>query len=369
MRSPDIGLSFRSDIQGLRGLAVLLVITGHLFPDLLPGGFIGVDIFFVISGYVITQQIRSLWQSHSSRALAAFYARRIRRILGPALLVVVSTVITAKYLLGPIFAADAARDGLWSSLFLANLHFDNQARDYFAAGVPQSLVQHYWSLSIEEQFYLLWPLLFLIFLFRARNKMVIIAATGTLLVASLTFAMVNNYALDNLNFFNSGARAWELLAGCLLAAIQPRSRNIIVIRLFSIAALLGFSIFLEPSMFWPNAYSVLVIIAAVALCFPPSQARFRPLDNPVMEYLGDLSYLLYLWHWPILTIAKNYFVDFNYRHTLMVILLTLVTSIASHYLFEKPLRSSQLLIKRPALTITGGLTIIAISAIYLGSFL
>ncbi|MEY2814386.1 MAG: hypothetical protein RIS05_134, partial [Actinomycetota bacterium] len=117
--------SYRADIQGLRAIAVLLVIFGHLFPELLPGGFIGVDIFFVISGYVITQQLQHLLQSDQRNILRRFYARRLRRILIPALIVIFTTVICAKILLGPIFAFDAANDGFWSTIFAANIHFDS----------------------------------------------------------------------------------------------------------------------------------------------------------------------------------------------------------------------------------------------------
>ena len=217
MNSADIRHSFRSDIQGLRGVAVIFVIIGHVYPSVLPGGFIGVDAFFVISGYVITEQLKSLWLSNQKNLLASFYTRRILRIFPSALIVVSTTVLATRVLLGPVFGADTATDGFWSTVFLANFHFAALSQDYFASGVPQSAMQHYWSLSIEEQFYLLWPLIFIVLAKYALVKRYHILFVGALLLGSFAFCIANLYLLNGQNFFNSGARAWQLLAGCLLA--------------------------------------------------------------------------------------------------------------------------------------------------------
>jgi peptidoglycan/LPS O-acetylase OafA/YrhL len=363
MTQLDIRQSWRSDIQGLRALAVLFVIVGHLYPSYLPGGFIGVDIFFVISGYVITVQMRSLWATDEKHRLARFYARRIRRILPSAILVLFVTVLAAKFFLGPISQADASRDGFWASIFLANYHFAELSQDYFASGAPQSLLQHYWSLSIEEQFYFLWPLLFLTMLKFSTKESWMRAAVGLLLLSSLSFALVNLYALDNLNFFNSTARAWQLLAGCLLALIQMRVAS--WIKYFALAALLSVALLLEPTMHWPNLTSLLVIVSAAILCLPSEIQRFRILESAPLVYIGDLSYLLYLWHWPILMIAKNYFLDFGALHTLLVVVLSFLLAATSHYTFERPLRRSQLLVIRPQITVLSGIALVATSALLL----
>ena len=365
MKTLDIRHPIRSDIQGLRGLAVIYVILAHLFPSTLPGGFIGVDIFFVISGYVITNQLKSLWIEDKEHAISKFYARRVRRILPAALLVLVTTVLTTNFLLGPVFGADSGRDGFCSTIFLANLHFASQSQDYFATGVPQSLVQHYWSLSIEEQFYLLWPVILVSIFKWVKSKTIVVAITGLLLLFSFSFALVNLYIAQNLNFFNSAARVWQLLAGCLLALLALNPRDILLLRIVSLGALFAFALLLSPTMSWPNMTSLVVVVAAVILCVPMNGGRFWILDNNLLVYIGDISYLLYLWHWPILMISKNYYSGLKLEQTTLVLIYTVLLSVITHHLFENPLRHSQTLIRSPRITILGGLTIIFITAVYM----
>lgn len=365
MNSPDIRQSFRSDIQGLRGVAVIFVIIGHVYPSTLPGGFIGVDVFFVISGYVITKQLMSLWNQDEKHTISKFYARRVRRILPAAILVLTTTVLATRFLLGPIFGADTARDGFWSSLFLANFHFASQSQDYFATGVPQSLVQHYWSLSIEEQFYLLWPLILVSIFKWAKSKAIVTAITGALFLISISFCLINLYVAQNLNFFNSSARAWQLLAGCILALLAVNPRDILILRIGSLGTLFAFAFLLNPTMSWPSSASLVVVTAAVILCFPMDDQRFRVLDNHLLVYLGNISYLLYLWHWPILMISKNYYSEFKLEQTLLVLLYTVFLSVLTHHLFENPLRHGRFFIKSPKVTIVGGLTLILTTALFM----
>ena len=151
-------LPHKREIQGLRAVAVLAVIINHTFPGLLPGGFIGVDIFFLISGFLITKQLLSLAKSERSlSALGIFYARRVKRILPSALLVIWVTIFLAFKYLGPVIGNETLRDGRWATIFFANFHFNSIKVDYFAQGVSAPLLQHYWSLAVEEQFYLFWP--------------------------------------------------------------------------------------------------------------------------------------------------------------------------------------------------------------------
>ena len=147
-------MKIRPEIQGLRAIAVLLVIFGHAFPQVFSRGFVGVDIFFVISGYVITQMLIRNINQPFGEYLADFYSKRARRILPSALLVIILTISVTYRFLGSITGGDTAKDGIWAVLFLANFHFSSQAVDYFASAIPLPILQHYWSLSIEEQFYI-----------------------------------------------------------------------------------------------------------------------------------------------------------------------------------------------------------------------
>ena len=367
MNSADIRHSFRSDIQGLRGVAVIFVIIGHVYPSVLPGGFIGVDVFFVISGYVITEQLKSLWFSNQKNLLASFYARRILRIFPSALIVVLTTVLATRVLLGPVFGADAATDGFWSTVFLANFHFAALSQDYFASGIPQSTMQHYWSLSIEEQFYLLWPLIFILLAKYASVKRYQLPFVGALLLGSFAFCIANLYHLNGQNFFNSGARAWQLLAGCLLALICPGPKNFLIVRFIALGTLLVTAVTLDQTMEWPSLTSLLVVVSGVLLCYPIKDQRVLILDTPPLKYVGDISFLLYLWHWPILIIAKNYFPSFEIRHTALVLSLTLSFSAVTHKFFERPIRQNQTLIQKPRVTIFSGVMLLIITAIAMRS--
>ena len=147
----------RSDIQGLRAVAVLLVALGHAGVPVLKGGYVGVDVFFVLSGFLITGLLLSEALENGRVSLVRFYARRARRILPAAVLTLVVTTIAAQHLLNFVRARDVVTDGIWASFFAANVHFAALGSDYFQQGQPPSPIQHFWSLSVEEQFYLVWP--------------------------------------------------------------------------------------------------------------------------------------------------------------------------------------------------------------------
>ena len=347
----------------MRALAVLLVIAGHLFPSAIPGGFIGVDIFFVISGFVITQQMVELQAKYPHTFLRAFYSRRIRRILPSALLVLITSYCAARYFLGVVAANDFTLDGFWATLFLSNFHFQSQSLDYFAAGISPSLIQHFWSLSIEEQFYLIWPALFLITGYlnalRVNRKFLLITLAGASLFSALYMSEINSSPI----FFNSLSRVWELALGALCALITWRKSSHFLLEVTSIVALLACALLIHQSMQWPRA-TTLPVVALTCLLLAravPTGARTL-LSNPVARYIGDLSYLLYLWHWPILMIIKSQSTTLGTSEVLIVLLTTTALSIATHHLYENPLRHSQLLISWPRATILIGFSSVAIVA-------
>ena len=154
----------RRDIQGLRAVAVLLVVFGHAGVPFLKGGYVGVDVFFVLSGFLITQLLLEEAEKPRLQALGDFYARRARRILPAAALTLVATDVVAYRLLNFVRAKQVMHDSIFASLFTANIHFASQGTNYFEQGQPPSPLQHFWSLAVEEQFYLLWPLILLVVL-------------------------------------------------------------------------------------------------------------------------------------------------------------------------------------------------------------
>ncbi len=354
-------MKFRSDIQGLRAVAVLLVIAHHYFPNLLPGGFFGVDIFFVISGYIITQILRRDLVKPLSLFLLDFYARRIRRILPTALLIIVVITLASHILLGPITGADTARDGIFASLFIANIHFNKLAIDYFASGLPQPILQHFWSLSIEEQFYLVWPLLFFV-LARWKFGAKIVAVCIT--VGSFVFAL-NQISTDAATtYFSTFSRIWELGVGALLALSNVTRPN----QKFSALGLISLIIYsstLHSSQDFLGFPALLVIALTVLAVITSEGNRF--LQSKVMVWIGDSSFVLYLIHWPILQIYRLYKGEsVNLIESLILLVLCFLISALIHHSFENPIRYSIFLVKNSARTIVLGIGSIVLTILVVG---
>ena len=349
----------RSDIQSLRAIAVMLVIAGHLFPLNIKGGFIGVDIFFVISGFVITLQMTKLYSTSPSTFLRDFYSKRIKRILPSALLVTMLSLLATSYFLGPVAVNEAKQDGGWTTIFLGNFHFHNMSLDYFDTGTQASPFQHFWSLSIEEQFYLIWPALFLILMIKAKSirtrQSVLLAIIGF----SLSMALYLSEMKSDPIFFISSSRVWELAVGALLGLSTVSIRLPKSLINLCLSILLVASITISPTMQWPGFLSIPVIVAtAVILINNPSLGRVKALDNKMMRYIGDLSYLLYLWHWPIFIIIKGVSSSFGNVEKLYIALLTFALSVITHHFFENPIRFSTK--TTPGTTISLGISAVAV---------
>jgi peptidoglycan/LPS O-acetylase OafA/YrhL len=356
----------RKDIQGLRALAVLLVVAGHLFPTAVKGGFIGVDIFFVISGFVITQQMLKNHMTTDKGFLLNFYAKRICRILPSALLVTLVSIWATNKFLGPVAANNATLDGGWATVFLSNFHFQSTALDYFATGTQTSPLQHFWSLSIEEQFYLMWPALFIVLFARSlsmRTKQIIL---GFIIAFSFLAAMYQSSIDQSAIFFSTWARIWELAVGAFIA-INAKTIQLPKFVLTACVTLIALaSLTIPQTMQWPRLTTIPIIAAtAIVLLRNPRLGAYSLFENRIATYIGDLSYIIYLWHWPVLTNVKGYYGKFEATQILLVVALTALLSVATHHLFENPIRYSQLLSRRPAITVAGGSIAIAITAIML----
>ena len=348
----------RADIQGLRAVAVIAVIAGHLFPNAIKGGFVGVDIFFVISGFVITQQLAKLHAKSPQTFLRDFYSRRIKRIVPAALLVTISTIVATSYFLGPVAANGAKLDGGWVSIFLGNFHFQEVAIDYFSAGTRTSPLQHYWSLSIEEQFYLIWPALFLLLMLKVRNKLTQLCVIGFIIVLSLSTALYKAEISAQPIFFMSSTRVWELACGAALALSAKSIRFPKLLTYLCLSVFIVSSLFIEPTMQWPSLQTLPVIIATLLLLAHNFRiAPNRLLQNRVLVYLGDISYVLYLWHWPIFTIYRAYVTTYGPTEKIYTILATVALSVATHHFIENPIRFSKQV--SPVLSISIGVSAIA----------
>lgn len=344
---------FRRDLEGLRAVAVILVLLDHLFrwPR---GGFIGVDVFFVLSGFLITGLLLKEYDRTGTISLRGFYLRRVKRILPASTLVIVVTAIGVYTVFLGARAHQALTDGLWSLLFAANWRFVLVGQDYFAQDRSVSPFQHYWSLAVEEQFYFVWPLLILVS--SAASARVLRGdkgrwALGGLLtgvtIASLAWSLWETHATPLVAYFSTFSRAWELSAGALLAVLVaprpticrfPRLLSGLGLLMIALAALLidPSSNFPGPWALAPVAGTLLVIVAGVGV----APERLNPaLTNSVSRYLGRISFSLYLWHWPVLVIASALLAEG------MLLLgvaagATAILSVASFHFIEDPIRRS-----------------------------
>jgi peptidoglycan/LPS O-acetylase OafA/YrhL len=330
---------YRPDIDGLRAIAVLLVLIFHAFPEAAPGGFVGVDVFFVISGFLITGIIaRELDEERFS--LAGFYARRIRRIF-PALIVVLALVLVAGWLVMlPSAYAQLGSDVFASAAFFANIALLLQS-GYFDVESAKKPLLHLWSLGIEEQFYLFWPLL-LMLAARLRLKLFWIAA----ILGTASFAL--NLLLIGWNpvatFYLPFTRAFELLAGALLALgwnqIDKPSRASDWRAATGLALIaLAVGLFDSHSPF-PGWRAALPVAGSVLLLSTPAAWLNRSvLASRPMVWIGLISYPLYLWHWPLLVFfALIKFSPLTLLERGLILLLSVLLAWATYRYIEKPLR-------------------------------
>lgn len=345
-------LSYRPDIDGMRAVAVIFVIIFHAFPSILPAGFIGVDVFFVISGFLITSIIlKDLREGEFS--FAHFYVRRIRRIFPALFLVLLTTAVLGWVFLFPSEFKQLGKHLLGGATFVSNFVLWNEA-GYFDAGAESKPLLHLWSLGIEEQFYIFFPLL-LVFLYR-RNKRILLALS---VLACLSF-LINVAAINRAPvavFYAPISRAWELLAGGILATATGGMRQIqriifpksssnsntySVIGVIAIAFSLAF---LSKEKAFPGWWAALPVLGAVMLIAAGPQAwvNQKILGSRILVSIGLISYPLYLWHWPLLSFLSivskgtpTFFAKF------LTLLATFLLALLTYLLLEKKIRAQAL---------------------------
>jgi peptidoglycan/LPS O-acetylase OafA/YrhL len=321
-RSAQAG--FRPDIEGLRAVAVLAVVLFHADVPGVGGGYVGVDVFFVISGFLITGL---LWREASTAGtirLRRFYGARARRLLPASATVGVITAIGSALLLPPLLARIVIGDGIASALYVGNYWFILRGVDYLAADTPPSPFQHYWSLGVEEQFYLVWPALILgtaWFIRRARrrtraqatsSKRPYLVVLAVVAAVSFVVSLTATFAVPSVAFFSLATRAWQLAVGGLVALTAGQWRRLPALPA-AIAGWGGLALILlactelSTATPYPGIAALLPVLGTALVigagCVAPSQGCGRVLALSPIRAIGRVSYSWYLWHWPVLLLV------------------------------------------------------------------
>lgn len=308
----------RVEVQALRALAVMGVLVYHLWPHRLQGGYVGVDVFFVVSGFLITDHLLREVDRRGRISLASFWARRARRLLPASLLVLAVTALAVRLWAPEPRWAQFGGEVLASAFYVENWSLAAQAVDYMALSNVASPVQHYWSLSVEEQFYVLWPLLIMagaLIAARARwaRTSTIAVIIGALTACSLVYSVVLTATAPTVAYFSTFTRAWEFGAGAMLALVLRRRSALSSAPLAAAVSWAGFAaivvsmFFFTSSTPFPSFTALLPVLgtAAVIAAGAPrlAAAPTRLLSLRPVQFVGDVSYGTYLWHWPIIVLV------------------------------------------------------------------
>ena len=371
--TPPGDRKFRPDVQGMRAIAILLALVYHAGIPGFTGGYVGIEVFFVISGFVITGLLLREREGTGRTSLRSFYGRRARRIIPAATLVIIVTVIVTYHSLGPLVGHETAVDGQWAALFLANVHFEAVHTNYLVAQAPPSPLLNYWSLGVEEQFYIVYPTLFLLIGWWARKGSLRVRLT-VILVAVIVASYAYSIALTSTDaqsaYFSLFTRSWELALGGLIAVHGRHLQRIpqawaAVASWVGLTVILVASVTLRGSSVYPGALVAIPTIGAGLVIAGGAAAPIwgveRLLRRRTFQFLASISFPLYLWHWPILEIAAQSrgVTSLPVWDNILLLLLAGVLATLTYYLFENPIRHSRFLGKRRWASIVMGLCLIA----------
>jgi peptidoglycan/LPS O-acetylase OafA/YrhL len=368
----------RIDIQALRALAVGMVFLFHISPKLMPGGFGGVDVFFVISGFLISTSLITEQLETGRIAFADFWARRVRRLIPVALFVVLATVFAMLILVQPFTRSDSFWDAIASTFYFENWRLAFSASDYFAAPTP-SPFQHYWSLSVEEQFYLVWPVLIFAVAklgkrFGVKPIRVIFVAVALATLASFWHNLVLTGEGSSTAYFSTFGRAWEFGVGALLALWLIKRPELGIARggamtLLGVGIIVASAYLIDESMPFPGTLALWPVLGAALVVrgVHAQQGIAKALGFRPIQWLGEQSYGIYLWHWPVLLLLPSVWPGLTRLGTALIgVALTFVLSIASKALIEDPIRHKRVKLfvnTKPALWSTLAISLLTLVAI------
>lgn len=343
-------LKYRADIDGLRAIAVLIVLFFHLDLSLFKGGFVGVDVFFTISGFLITGIVL---KEHKAQGFSflRFYSRRATRLIPAYLVVVFCTLVVGFIILTPLALKELLQSAISSTFFVSNFYFLFTQGGYFSNAAHETPLLHTWSLSVEEQFYLIMPLAVILWL-----KIKTVKLKYSVLVFCFLLALLASYLLTKVHqpaaYFLVISRAHEFLVGSILAVIIHQhserikfttiSSNILFIA--SIFTLLFTALMFNAKSNFPGLLAIIPCLATAGMIFSGTNEKcisHKVLGNKVLVFIGLLSYSLYLWHWPIITFVKLFGFEFDPQVQLSLLLLSFICAYLSWRFVEKVVRYAQ----------------------------
>jgi len=348
--------SFRPDIEGLRGIAILIVVLFHCGVPGFSGGFIGVDVFFVLSGYLITGLLVDEVQKQSKLSLLQFYARRVRRLLPASALTLMLTLLIGAIILSPQELDNTGHAGRATALYVSNIFFDKNAGDYFAPNVKSNPLLHTWSLAVEEQFYLFWPLLILLSLRLWRSMKGLVIVLSGLTIISLGIGVWLTARGGTFAFYELPARAWEFSIGGL-ARMFPRDRLRIPFSWWlafgwlGILTILGSTHLIFGDANFPGWIALIPVLGTVAALIAgiecPGRGIGIVLNSDLLQILGKLSYSWYLWHWPFLVFSVALFPNISVTGKTVAAAASLAVAGITHHFVENPIRFHPYLLNVP----------------------
>lgn len=365
--------AFRPDVEGLRAIAILAVVLFHVGFSQVQGGFIGVDVFFVISGFVITGLLLRQQAASGRIQFRDFYARRAKRIIPAAVLVIIVSLIASAVLVGGRYTTPVASDARWSSVFLSNAHFADVLPNLFVSRVD-SPFQQFWSLAVEEQFYLVYPAFLLALALVAARISVrtrLIVGLSSVAVASFVWSVASSHVGELGAYYSPLTRAWELAIGGLLAAATAKLHRIPVVAAgvltwLGLAGIVLAATQVSLRFAYPGAIVALPVLSTALViaggCAVPNWGAERLLRLSPFRWIGRWSYSWYLWHWPFLAIAAarahTSVLSSSTQKNVMLVLAALAASIATYAWVEKPFRHSTLLTNNAGATLIGTVVLV-----------
>lgn len=344
--------NLRGDIEGLRAVAVGTVLLYHVGIPFIPGGFVGVDIFFVISGFLITSLLLREAVRTGGISIGDFYARRARRLLPAASVVLLFTAVAGWLVLPGPDRLNLGTDVIAATFYVINWALALRSVDYLAEDAAPSALQHYWSLSVEEQFYVVWPLIIIAGLFLARRtrmrpKPLLFGILGIIAAASLVYSVLHTRSDPATAYFYTTTRVWELAIGALLAFLVLRLTALprLAAELLGglgLLMILWSAFFLTSKTPWPGSWALVPTLGAACIiaagCSTQATATARLLSLKPMVWIGGLSYAIYLWHWPLITLAQSAYPEVRIRHLVVLGIISIVLAWLTKHLVEDPIR-------------------------------